>query len=219
MIDIGPPHDSLNELRGITGTIGKEIHMDVMVSEDQRVLVPEIYATGERARVKSKTIAEHRKAVNPENKHTVVGSLHTHPHSNSTLKRIGRRLFYRGTMSPSDLYVVISPHSPEHFMGVVNQEENVFAFRSQETNSRHAMDYLKPGQLSKQDRFAHFWYKRHGIELTIKDEQRWIKRKNGGRITDIDRWEVAMDIAKWHHIALYRGKPNQNIHRFYPEQM
>lgn len=115
-----------------------------------------------------------------------VGDIHSHPASFG-----GKLLGNHDAFSLGDLYALLySRHEPA-VRFVVGPNQNVAAFRSQETQ-------LIPSWLT-QETFQKFW-----------DRLYFVRLRRG------DTLGVNMAIAKRNQLALYRSKPGEALARIYP---
>lgn len=209
-------HEILNSIRENTGRDGLERHIAIVADQEMRfVLLPRKFAVGERKRVPGKTIFEHNKWIKEKGYEHLVGSVHSHPHSRNLMNRLKHRFLVQGSFSAGDLYWMVC-QNPEKVIGLVEGETNVFAFRTRNSEGR-GLFYLNDvkGPASKQKKFEKFWYGRRGIIIVDFDE-RSARKVGGGRITTEDLWQVCVDIAEWHRLALYIGRPSANLIRRYP---
>ncbi|MBI2011864.1 hypothetical protein HYS91_03790 [Candidatus Daviesbacteria bacterium] len=139
-----------------------------------------------------------------------LGDLHSHPKVLNK-RRFGElhRLFrlFKAGLSAGDLYCMLRKESYMPVMGVVEGEENVFAFRTRETSVLEGISaYLT------QDAFEKYWYEQHGFLYLGK-----IEALGGFRAIPItstaDSRRVQMGIAERHNLVLYRGYMGKDLVR------
>jgi hypothetical protein len=126
---------------------------------------------------------------------SIIGDLHTH--------------HYVGPLTFGDFYSFLDRswfHQP-YIRGLVNPQENIFAFQTRETYA--VSDFGIPGYSSSEG-FKNYWRKKAGFMPS--DKPHHIRRA----VPTADMWSANIAIARAHRLALYRGKPEQDLIRAYP---
>ena len=205
----GEWHDCLNQLRSETAD-GYERHIFIATDQEKRVvLLPRNLAVGEQTKVPSDVMREHQQWGKGRGVEEFVGTIHSHPHSKPfSLERLRRFFKYSGNFSVADMYLLLSKN-PSFVIGLAEDEENVFAFRTRETSFTN-LGYLLIDK--SQSDFKNYWYTRSGLRINGE----YVSRINGGEIRNEDLWNITLDIADRHKIAVYRGKPDFSLIRFNP---
>lgn len=133
-----------------------------------------------------------------EEKHgvdSITGDVHTH--------------FYVGPLTFGDFYSFLSrswSYQP-YIRGLANPEANIFALETRETFSVSDLDI--PGY-STWEGFKNYWMKKAGFKPS--DKPHHIRPA----VPTADMWSANVAISQAHRLALYEGKPGQDLIRMYP---
>lgn len=189
-------HTALDKIRVETKSGGEERYAVIGFREDSRdFYFPEVSAIGEPGRVPRQAIGELRWKMWEKYKITsIIGDFHTHPQGSA--------------FSPEDLYNLLNKLTATPYMkGLANEQENIFAFRTRETFMVSKIDTPSKGFSSV---FTDHWLEKAGFKYNEA-------RVHLVRIEPAaDIWKANLGIAEAHRLALYRGKPGQDLRRMYP---
>jgi len=183
-----------------------------------RILLPLEYVKGAPTCVSGDVISDHKNTLKGLGADKIIGSIHTHPNKSgyrSLLKRFDR--LYTGDFSAADLYISAKKDG-ELVAGVIDlSKEITFVFRTRGTKQEENFNYLPKGYRD-QVSFEDYWYRSKNIEVDYeKRTATYLNNHNCSRDEFIDlRWDVNYEIAKKHNLAIYRGKLDTNLVRFYP---
>jgi hypothetical protein len=193
-------HGALNRMRDETKGDGHERYSLISYDETAREFsFPEVSVRGELHLVPSDVIGEEvRKAKDERRVTSIVGDIHTHPH--------------KGPFQPDDLlWMLVKPQDfPTLMAGLSTTRENIFAFQTRETEPITQYSNIAPEKYSAF--FRDYWLKEAGYKLS----------KNQKEIYPIsvfpNIWQVSLGIAEKHRLALYKGKPNEDLVRIHTDQ-
>ena len=143
-----------------------------------------------------------------------VGDIHSHP--KDLVEEIWFRAFTdldelvgwdldRAIFSAGDLYRIVVPDSDILMMGLVEGQENLFAFRTRESTDLGVSRDALP-----QEAFEKYWYERNGFRYLGSVKEYGAKRVQAITPT-ADRWVVNTEIAERHKLVLYRGSSGTNL--------
>jgi hypothetical protein len=156
-------------------------------SKRKLVVMPKSFAIGEKNCISGELKSNFREWARSKGVDHFVGNVHSHPKLNtynSLLKDI--------KFSTTDMYNLVGDYHVR-FSVVVKGDQNIFVFRSKESERYDGLDYL--GESSKDlDGFKSYW-----------------KRKSGW-----DSLKKNVKIAKAHKLALYTGISNISLLREHP---
>lgn len=192
-------HGVLNRMRVETKTDGHERYTLISYDESARdFYFPEISVRGEPEEVPASVINEEIRKAQTERKITsIVGELHTHP--------------IEVPFSELDLLRLINDKQAQRLFvaGVTTNRLNIFAFRTRETVPINK--YFDLDKTNIEFFMAH-WRKKAGYKLS-NDGSIII----GGSVF-ANLWRMNLGIAEKHRLALYRGKPNEDLVRVHTEK-
>jgi len=181
-------------MRNETKGDGNEHYALITYDENAREFTfPEISAKGEPYEVPKEVIIEEvRKAKEDRGATSIVGAIHTHPSG--------------VPFSPEDLLPMLDKSQMYSMVavGIATRRENLFAFQTKETESINHFNIM-PEKFY--EFFKDYWLKKAGYKST----------KNDKGIYPIsffpNIWRVSLGIAERHRLALYKGKPNEDLVR------
>ncbi len=208
-------HTMLNNMRNITHQTMLEHHALVWLGKDN-IAIQNEYSVGERHKVPGSVIANSKNKMREIGISTFIGDVHSHPRRlGNSWDNVTKKFYYYSNFSAADLYILVRP-KPNLFMAVVEGDENTFAFRTSDSIFYNSLDYLEYEEGTNQEKFKKSWYRRRNIETS--SDGRYARKIGGGYVSRDNFWEVNRDIARWHKLAIYRGKPNERLNRFFPPQ-
>lgn len=190
-------HDLLDSMRSETATDRNERFVVAGYRETSRdFYFPEKRGVGEPYTILIELILE--MLTEAEEKHgvaSITGDVHTHN--------------YVGPLTFGDFYSFLSRSwSYQPFIrGLVNPEENIFVFETRETLA--VSDFEVPNYSSVEG-FKNYWMKKAGFKPSKKPHH------IAKAVPTADMWSANMAIAAAHNLALYKGKPRQDLVRMYP---
>lgn len=190
-------HKTIDQMRGETRGDGVERFTVIGFREDSRdFYFPEVAAPGDTHSVPRAVKGDMYWRMWEKYKITsILGDFHTH---------LGGSEF-----SIKDLWGLLNRlTAPKPFLeGVATEHENIFAFRTRET---FMVSQIDTTQSSFKPVFEDYWLEKAGYKY---DESRvyLVPIK-----PDADIWKASLGIAEAHRLALYRGKPGQDLIRAYP---
>jgi len=141
----------------------------------------------------------------------LVGQIHSH-HDNSPFST--RDLF---SLLYEPFETEIARHLSQddlplsyYFAGLVTTEEVIYAFKTRETFPIRAFDMWpkKPSEV-----FTKYWYEKSGLEYHEEGGKEWVRQLR----PNPNKWDANFGIAQAHNLVLYKGKPNKDLTRIYPE--
>jgi len=192
-------YGALDRMRNETKGDGHERYALITYDENAREFTfPEISAKGGPHEVPREVIAEEiRKAKEDRGITSIVGAIHTHPSSTP--------------FSPEDLLPLLdrSQMYPMVAAGIATRGENIFAFRTKETESINHFNVM-PEKFY--EFFKDYWLKKAGYKST-KDDKGIYPISFFPNI-----WRVSLGIAERHRLALYKGKPNEDLVRIHTDK-
>lgn len=214
-------HYLLNAMRSQTSEKHLEHHTFIALDYIPQLILPSDFSVGEKLRIPGHVIQKSRSLLTQKGTDKFLGDIHTHPRdsSMSILNRIQSSIVLTGTFSAGDLYFTIKK-SPHLIMGVTTEENNVFAFRTRESRTKDSLNYLKKAVSAgtEQNTFETFWFNRRGLGIDCSKRTCW-KISGRGGVSINDLWQINLDIASWHNLALYRGWKDDPVFRQYPHSM
>lgn len=183
-------------------------------TEQRKLYIQVVPATGEESSIPYEVrIRQEKKAEKKVGADVHLGGVHLHPHVINWQYGLSRGKFkYTPFFSAEDLFLLVG-HQHYVLTGIVEGEENFFAFRSWESRENDKLSYLPRNKRYDQDTFAEFWHRQ-----SYKKYKKGKKASPQGseRLYDIDRLNLNFDIAMKHNLVLYRGKAEGNLIRIYP---
>jgi hypothetical protein len=194
-IELDPSwREALDKIRAETKSDGNERFSMVGFREDSRdFYFPEVAGVGEPHQVAKAVKGDLFWGMWKKHKITsVVGDFHTHPSGSP--------------FSVQDLYGFLNRlTAPQPFIrGLANEKENIFAFRTRETFMVSEID-------TPQKRFSDV-FKDHWLEVAgykYSEDRSHVIQIN----TNADMWKANIGIAEAHRLALYKGRPNEDLVR------
>ncbi|MBE0649914.1 MAG: hypothetical protein IH595_03635 [Bacteroidales bacterium] len=192
-------HQALDRMRGETKGDGHERYGLISYDENAREFCfPEISTKGEPDSVPVQVISDEVERAKDELKITsVVGEIHTHP-----IER---------PFSDNDLLRLLDDlGKPSLLMsGLTTDKLNIFAFRTRETIPINKFSNVTKEYLRF---FETYWRKRAGFKLS-KDSSEIV-----GESLFSNMWKMNFGIAEKHHLALYKGKPKEDLVRIHTDK-
>lgn len=189
-------HTVLDSMRVDTISDRNERFAVVGYSETSRdFYFPEKSGIGEPYTIPMKIVNDMTAEAKSRGVDSITGDLHTH--------------HYVGPLTFTDFYSFLSWtwfHQP-YIRGLANPQENIFAFRTKETYS--VSDFGIPSYKTYKG-FKDYWMKKAGFKPS--DKPHHISRA----VPTADMWSANLAIAQAHRIALYEGKPRQDLLRIHP---
>lgn len=190
-------HTVLDRLRAETKTDGFERYALIGYRPNStEFYFPELPAKGEPSSIPRAVKGDMRwKAWEKYGVTAVVGDFHTHPGGSA--------------FSMPDLFGFLNKFSgPKPFIrGLANEQENIFAFRTGETFMVSEIDTPEKRFSAV---FEDYWLEQAGYKNDA-DRVHIVPV-----IPDANIWKANLGIAEAHRLALYRGKPGEDLIRAYP---
>lgn len=192
-------HGALDRMRDETKSDLHERYSLITYDETTRDFqFSEISAKGEHNQVPTDVIKEEiRKAKAERQATSLVGEIHTHP---------GTEPF-----SPEDLIPLLEKSSirPALIVGIATYRANIFAFRTRETEPINHFNIM-PEKFY--DFFRDYWLEKAGYAALNKAHV-LIPTSFFPNI-----WKVSTGIAERHRLALYKGKPKEDLVRIHTDK-
>lgn len=190
-------HKVLDTLRTETKKDRNERFAVVGYGETSRDLYfPETVIKGEPYRVPRELITDMIHAAKREHGvTTIVGDIHSH--------------YYVGPLTFGDFYSFLNEDwfNQPLIRGLVNPKENIFAFRTRET---YMVEAHRDPEYGSSEGFKEYWMKASGFKSSPKANHIARARPTA------DMWHANIAIAQAHRLALYKGKPQEDLIRAYP---
>lgn len=182
-------HELLDRTRKLTADTGKEHYTDIGINATNRsVHMLDKPLSGQTGAIPSELRQNLRSVARSSGVERIPGNVHSHPHSNHL------------TFSVGDLYGMVIPRSPELLMGVVDQSENLFAFRARESITTG----VEAGILN-QESFARVWYEQNGWKFKGNDSISGAEIASPAKPDAPSIWGLNLKIAARHNLVLYSG--------------
>lgn len=210
-------HDSLNQL----GKIGQSMleGYDFVGIEDykQVIILPARPAIGEKYHVPYAVVQSQKEGARKKaGIEKFIGDLHSHParlYWEYGTQR-GKFTGIEANLSVGDLYFLVSK-DPDIVKGVVEGEQNMFAFRTRATASS-SLDYLGADKVT-QETFTTYWCNSFGIGVRRGGNgDYYLSKVNGGVMAPLDLLNMNKAIAQTHSLALYKGEKDKDLVRIFP---
>lgn len=130
---------------------------------------------------------------------SIPGDIHSHPSSDHAEFSLG------------DLYRLLYPNSKNLFIGVVEGNENLFAFRTKGSRNT-GLD----STVLNQGTFAKYWYEQNGWEFKGYNPKTGAEmaRPNNRDVTSV--WQLNLKVARRHNLVLYSGDAKTELVKVFP---
>jgi len=213
-------HGTYDRLRrNASNTQSENVSIIGVDNQARQIVLQVIPVEGEDREIPSELNKEQRiKTREKGGADVILGDIHAHPEIYEWQYGNQKGKFsHIGSFSVPDFWSIIGP-SHDYLMGLVHGDENFLAFRTRESGEMDGLTYL-PFFKRNRDSFIKFWYTKRG--MTYLPKEKAIVRLNlqgeKGRLDDIELLNLNLDIARKHHLVIYRGKENETLRRIFPE--
>lgn len=194
----GDWHRTLGENRKLTQERNREHYTTIGFKDIYRSLhLPTQPLSGSEGSVQPRVIKDSFANATRAGIDTILGDVHSHPHTEHLCFSLG------------DIYGIVQPGATEYVRGVVSKDENLFVFKTRET------DATKNPAFFDRNNFSRFWYGINGWEYTGTNPQRGelahpVKKDAPGI------WGLNQEIAKRYNLVLYSGDLGKELIKVYP---
>lgn len=205
-------HETLDRMRRDT-LDGKEKWSLIGFKDDRRSLwLPTAPVTGEASFVGWEHMSKQiDRAKEKEGITELLGDIHTHPswYEKKIWGPFKKRNSNVARFSAADLYTILLPSRYRPIIGVVEGNDNLFAFRTRSTRTIAPWQYP-----NNQDEFERYWYTRGGF--VYKGSVREYGADRAVPISaDASGWKVNTLIADHHDLVFYRGQSGKDLNLVY----
>jgi hypothetical protein len=210
-------HKLLNKMRRESEDLVERYSVVGVDKDGRRLVLQAIPAVGEPRQVSPTTQeAQKEKAKRQAGVDVFLGDIHSHAEKLSWEYGLSRGEYnHTAAFSAGDCYCMVGKNT-QLVLGLVQGNENLFAFRTRESKAEDKLDYLR-FKVNKGLSFNKYWYGKSGI-IFRKDNK--IEKRSVGdgelRIYGSDLRKVNFDIASKHKLILYKGRPGEDLVRIFP---
>lgn len=206
-------HHTLNKMRTETAKDMRERVTPIGFQHEMRKLhIPPDFIVGAKTTVSDEMFWDGFDKVKKEKGIVgLVGHIHSHPRDWDNFLKLfvktwGRIVTEYKGFSPGDLHGIVENASKlPWFYGVVDKDENYFAFVTRESETIHPSSKIQDSAT-----FQEYWFYHNTRTPLFKNSSITIPKA-------FTLWDVDMAIAKQYRLALYRGKPGEDLVREFPK--